>query len=291
MKSIANILPLAGITLAALALSSCSNDETVEKYGNENVIRIEAIHPSQQTRTTSTGFDVGDQIGVFVVPEGAILQPFGNAVNNGRYTYDGSKWIPSRTFYWNEGKNNVYAYYPYVAEVNDTETLPFKVSTDQSTAEGYSESDFLWAKAEGQQAGSSPVSLKFSHVLSRALVEIVKGDDYEGDLPDNMEVLLQNTVTTANIDLASGSSCKDAYAGAESIKMQGLSKNLYTAIVVPQNIATRRPLVEVIMGNISYLMEGTMSFKQGFQHTITITVTENPQQAEISIGGGIGNWN
>ena len=290
MKSIANILPFASIAFAALALSSCSNDETQEKSVNKNEIRIEAIYPSPQTRATSTGFDSGDRIGVFVVPEGAILQPFGNAVNNGCYTYDGSKWTPSKTFYWNEGKNNVYAYYPYAAEMNDIEAFPFKVATDQSTGEGYSLSDFLWAKAEGQQAGTSPVSLKFSHILSRALVKIVKSDNYEGDLPDNMEVFLHNTVTTANIDLAAGASCKDAYAGANSIKMQKLSKDLYAAIVVPQNISTRRPLVEVIMGNVSYLMEGTMSFKQGFQHTITITVTENPQQAEISIGGGIGGW-
>lgn len=292
MKSIANILPLVSITIATWALSSCSsNDDTLKDSVNEKEIRIEAIYPSPQTRASSSGFDSGDQIGVFVVPDGAILQPFGNTVNNGCYTFDGSKWTPSRTFYWNEGKNNVYAYYPYAAEVNDTEAFSFKVATNQSTVEGYALSDFLWAKAEGQQAGASPVSLKFSHILSRALVKIVKGDDYEGDLPDNMEVFLHNTVTTANVDLEAGGSCKDAYADAESIKMQKLSKDLYAAIVVPQNIATRRPLVEVVMSNISYLMEGTMSFKQGYQHTITITITANPQQAEISIGGGISNWN
>lgn len=291
MKSIANILPLVSIAFAALAFSSCSDDETLEKAINEEEIRIEAIYPSQQTRTTSTGFESGDQIGVFVVPEGAILQPFGNTVNNGRYTYDGSKWTPSRTFYWNEGKNNVYAYYPYAVDVNDTETFPFEISTDQSMAENYSLSDFLWAKAEGQQAGTAPVCLKFRHVMSRALVEIVKSENFEGDLPDDMEVFLHNTVTTANVDLAAGGACKDAYASAQSIKMQKLSKDRYAAIVVPQNITTRRPLVEIVMGNISYLMEGTISFKQGYQHTITITVTENPQQAEISIGGGIGNWN
>lgn len=291
MKSIANILPLASIAFAALALSSCSsNEETLEEAVNEKEIRIEAVYPSPQTRTNSTGFDSGDQIGVFVVPEGAILQPFGNTVNNGRFTYDGSKWTPSRTFYWNEGKNNVYAYYPYAEEVNDTEAFPFKVATDQSTAEGYWNSDFLWAKAEGQQAGTAPVSLKFNHILSRALVKIVKSENYEGDLPENMEVFLHNTVTMANVDLAAGGSCKDANANVESIKMQKLSKDLYTAVVVPQNIGSRRPLVEIVMGNISYLIEGTISFKQGFQHTITVTVTENPQQAEISIGGSIEGW-
>lgn len=291
MKSIANILPLVSIAFAALAFSSCSDDETLEKAINEKEIRIEAIYPSQQTRTTSTGFESGDQIGVFVVPEGAILQPFGNTVNNGRYSYDGSKWTPSRTFYWNEGKNNVYAYYPYAEKVNDIEAFLFKVFTDQSIAENYSLSDFLWAKAEGQQAGTAPVSLKFRHVMSRALVEIVKGKDFEGELPDNMEVFLHNTVTTANVDLAAGGAYKDAYASVQSIKMQKLSKDRYVAIVVPQNITTRRPLVEIVMGNISYLMEGTISFKQGYQHTITITVTENPQQAEISIGGGLEGWN
>ena len=290
MKTIANILPLVSMTFLALALSSCS-DETMEKTINGNEIRIEAIYPSQQTRTTSTGFENGDEIGVFVVQEDAILQPFGNAVNNGRYTYNGSEWTPSRPFYWNEGKNNIYAYYPFAKEVDDTEAFSFNVSIDQSKGENYSLSDFLWAKAEGVQAGTSPVCLKFRHVLSRALVEIVKSDSYEGELPENMEVFLHNTVTMANVDLATGGVCKDAYVGAESIKMQRLSKALFSAIVVPQNITTRRPLVEVIMGNISYLMEGTISFKQGYQHTITITVTENPQQAEINIGGGIGEWN
>ena len=204
MKSIVNILPIVFLVFAALVFSSCSNDEPLEQIINENEIRIDAIHPSQQTRASSMGFEKEDRIGVFVVQEGSILQPYGNIVNNGCYTYDGNQWIPSRTFYWNEGINDVYAYYPYTDGLEEVETFPFKIYTDQSTTEGYYMSDFLWSKAEGQQAGSSPVSLKFSHVMSRALVEIMKGENYEGDLPEEMEVYLHNTVTTANIDLASG---------------------------------------------------------------------------------------
>lgn len=289
MKTIANILPIVSITFALLALTSCS-DEIVEKVINEDEIHINAVYPSQQARTSSTGFEYGDQIGVFVVQEGSILQPYGNTVNNGRYTYDGYNWTPSRTFYWNEGKHDVYAYYPYIEGVNDTETLLFDISVEQDMENGYWLSDFLWAKAEDQGAGASPVSLKFRHIMSRALVEIVKSDKYEGELPDDMAVVLHNTVTTANVDLKAGGAYKDIYTGAKSIKMHKLSKTLFDAIVVPQNITTRRPIVEVIMGNVSYLMEGMISFKQGYQHTITITITENPQQSEINIGGGIGNW-
>lgn len=289
MKVITNNLLLASVLLAALAFSSCS--KVLEPAFNEKEIRIEAHHPSHRTRATSSGFEIGDKIGVFVVPEGGILLPYGNVVNNALYTYDGAQWLASGKYYWNEGKNNVYAYYPYSSELAETEAYTFKVSADQTSSEGYSQSDFLWAMAEGQQAGTAPVSLKFSHVLSRVLVEIVKGDDYEGELPDDMNVTLHNTVTLANIDLSNGGACKDAYAAAESIKMQKISDSTYAAVVVPQNITTRRPLVEVVMGNVSYLMEGTISFKQMYQHTITVVVTENPQQAEINIGGGIGNWN
>ena len=289
MKSFVSTLPIVSVVLAALAIVSCS-DKNLDNSAKDNEIRIDAVHPSQ-TRTSNMGFENGDQIGVFVVPEGAILQPFGNAVNNGKFVYNGYVWNPASTYYWNEGKHNVYAYYPYTSNITDTESHVFNVSEDQSSDENYFASDFLWAKADGIQASTSPVSLKFSHVMSSALVEIVKSKDFEGDLPDDIQVYLHNTVTTANIDLATGGACKDAYASPNSIKMQKLSTNLFSAIVVPQNITTRRPLVEIIMGNVSYLMEGTMSFKQGYQHTITVTVTENPQQAEINIGGGIGNWN
>lgn len=273
-----------------LALAACSNDDEQSNVTNDNEIRIDAIHPSQVTRLNSTGFDSGDEIGVFVVADGAELQPYGNSVNNGKFTYDGSKWNAAHTYYWNEGKHNVYAYYPYCDAVTDTDEYLFKVNTDQSIVAGYSESDFLWAKTEGAQAGAQAVTLKFDHILSKAVVELVKGDDYEGEFPDDIEVYLHNTITTAAIDLSTGSSVKDGYSSAETIQMQKLSKSQYTAIVVPQRIDSRRPIVEVVMGNVSYLMEGTMSFKQGYQHTITITIASNPQQAEIEIGGGIGTW-
>jgi hypothetical protein len=60
--------------------------------------------------------------------------------------------------------------------------------------------------------------------------------------------------------------------------------------VVPQNITTRRPLVEVISGGVSYLMEGKISLKPGMRHTITVTLDKNPEQTKIDIGGSIEGW-
>ena len=51
-----------------------------------------------------------------------------------------------------------------------------------------------------------------------------------------------------------------------------------------------RPLVEVIVDGVSYLMEGKISLKPGMRHTITVTLDKNPEKIKIDIGGEIGNW-
>jgi hypothetical protein len=46
-----------------------------------------------------------------------------------------------------------------------------------------------------------------------------------------------------------------------------------------------------VSGNVSYLLEGTISYKQGMQSTIVVTLTKNPEQTKIEIGGSMGSWN
>lgn len=279
------------VTAASLAFVACSsNDDATDETVDNNLIRIEAIHPSQVTRVNDTGFDSGDSIGVYVVSDSTTLQPGGNELNNALFSYSGSAWTSVRNYYWNEGTHDVYAYYPYQGTIDDTEEFVFELPADQSTDTGYSSADFLWAKAESQTASASPVKLSFSHVLSKVVVELVKSDDYEGDLPTDMEVYIHSLETTAAIDLSTGSSSVNTSSTMNSVKAKKLSDTEFTAIVVPQRISSRRPLVEVVSGNVSYMMEGTISIKQGYQHTITVTLSKSPEQAEIEIGGGIGSW-
>lgn len=121
-----------------ISMTSCSKNMNEELQIDPNVIRIDAVHPSSaKTRVTATGFENNDQIGVFVTAEGSTLQAFGNSVNNGLFTYDGSKWNPIRTYYWDEGKHDIYAYYPYQEQVDNVEDMSFTVESDQSTSAGY----------------------------------------------------------------------------------------------------------------------------------------------------------
>ena len=167
---------------------------------------------------------------------------------------------------------------------------PVQLQEDQSTQQGFSQSDFLWAGVTSVTASASPVTMKFGHKMSCVIVKLLKGENYTGDIPADTKVYIHSTVTKAVIDLSTGDVAKDDYAGTGSIQAKQLSAAEYTAIVVPQNITTRRPLVEVITEGVSYLMEGKISLKQGMRHTITVTLDKNPEQSKIDIGGEIGGW-
>jgi hypothetical protein len=285
------------LTAVVATLAACEKESNVElSQDDANIISFVSIHPSQ-TKVTDTNFEVNDAIGVYMTLADSDLQLGGNEMNNEKFIYDGSTWNATRKMYWNEGLHNVYAYYPYVGTVNDIEDFTFTVALDQNSPAsadklgGYESSDFLWASTPGVEGSEDPVTLTFSHRMSKVLVKLTKSEDYEGDIPSDVEVYIHNTVPVASISLSTGDVSKNIYASAETIKTRKLTNSEYTACLVPQNIETRRPLVEVVTSGVSYLMEGKISLKQGYMHTIVIELSKNPDQTKIEIGGGIGGWN
>ena len=290
--------------LSSMAMVSCGQEETAGSKETEqnDMMQFRMAHPSQQqtapaSRATETDFETNDRIGLFVCGENEPLQVGGNYVNNASLTYNGTAWTPARPIYWNDGSYDVYAYYPFSSPILSTDEMEFRVAADQSTAGtadavgGYEASDFLWASAKKQTAGNDAVALKFKHCMSKLTVRLIKGEDYEGDeLPQDAEVFIHNTVPNATIDLAAGIATKTLYGTEATLKAKAAGDNRYTAIVVPQRITNRRPLVEVVMKGVSYLMESAFVFKPGMHHIVSLTITKNPEQVKIEIGGEIENW-
>ncbi len=275
---------------AAAIISSCSNEDAPEASDSNNEISFICQY-DDQTRVTDTEFETNDAIGVYMTAKDAPLQIGGNELNNEKFSYSGSAWTAARKVYWDNGEHDVYAYYPYASKVNDTEDYIFDLPLDQSTATGFSSADFVWATATGVKASASPVTLKFSHRMSKAVIKLEKSDDYEGEIPSDCKVSVLSTATTASVDLSSGGVSKAADSATSTIVAKKISNTEYQAIVVPQNIESRRPLIEVETQGVSYLMEGKLSFKQGYSHTIIVTLSKNPTQTKIEIGGSIGGWN
>lgn len=263
-----------------------------------DVMRFSLTHPDEgaRTRVTETHFEKDDRIGLYVCTAEAPLEVGGNYVNNALLTFNGSAWHPERPIFWNNGSYDVYAYYPQVSPVTSVDDLPFSVATDQQTAGneqtpgGYEASDFLWASAKKQTAGNEAVKLNFRHCMSKLTVRLVKGPDYDGDELPEAEVYVHNTVTEATVDLAVGIVTPAKFGKLHTVKAKAAGKDEYTAVLVPQRIANRVPLIEVVMKGVSYLVETNFRFKQGIHHTFTLIISKNPEQVKIEIGGELENW-
>ena len=284
------------LAMAILAIG-CNKDDSWENMGNDEIKVVADV----ATRATLSTFEQGDKMSLYAVEyagdEAQLLQVGGNFLNNEPMVYDGAKWASHRKLYWSDAACDFYGIYPY-QEFKSVENVLFEVATDQSTVEsaealgGYEASDLMWAKAEKVSRADGVVMLKFNHLMSRLVVNIVKGEKFEGDIPDDIVTHIYNTATTAKVDVRKGSLEKYAYSSNKTITMRKIDNQTFDAIVVPQFIERTTPLVEITMGGIAYLLNYSISFRPGYQHTITITLNTSPDQEkiEISIDGEVGGW-
>lgn len=286
------------IMLAAMAaMVSCQKEGNPEiPMQDNNQIAFEM--KLSQTKASATAFEVGDQAAVFAVeydtayasdqeyaPE---IQIAGNFINNAKLTYNNSGWAPESALYWSDKPCDFYAVYPY-QYLTSVEEHSFEVAADQNAPEtdgvlsGYEASDLMWAKATKVSREDGKVALHFKHLMSKCVVTITKGEKYEGEIPDDIVTHIYNTSTSAILDFAAGSLQKDSQGPRKTITMKKISNERFEAIVVPQNIERRTPLIEVTMGGIAYLLEYSLSFKPGYVHTINLIVNTSPDQEKIEI--------
>lgn len=272
------------LTVLSIVAVSCSKSDVKET----NEI---SFAPTINTPTKVSGgsFEIGDVIGLFatqyednVSPQ---LQLGGNYASNIPVTFDGHNWTSTPTLYWGDGKMDFYAYYPKT-EVKSIEEYPFSVALDQREAS----SDFLWTKSIGLTRTSS-VPLVFKHLLSKVVVKLQKGEDYEGDLPANATLLIHNTIPDALIDLSTGDVIKAPRSVSHTITAVQESDGVYSAILIPQMLTNRVPLFELVCKDVSYLVESKFNFKSGVCHTVNFTLSDNPERVLITIGGEIQGWN
>ena len=284
------------LAMAILAMG-CSKDEAWESKDNQEIKVVANV----TTRATLTAFEQGDKMSLYAVEyageEEPLLQVGGNYLNNEPLVYDGAKWASNRKLYWSDAACDFYGIYPYQT-LKSVDNILFEVATNQDAAEsaealgGYEASDLMWAKTEKVSRTDGIVKLKFNHLLSRLVVNIVKGERFEGDIPDDIVTHIYNTATTAKVDVRKGSLEKYAYSENKTITMRKINNETFDAIIVPQFIERTTPLVEITMGGIAYLLNYSMSFRPGYQHTINVTLNTSPDQEkiEISIDGEVGDW-
>ena len=130
-------------------------------------------------------------------------------------------------------------------------------------------------------------------MMSKMVVNLVKGEQFEGDIPNDVVAHIYNTTTSCTVNWQTGSVEKDIFGTKQTLTMKKFSNEHFEAVLIPQNLEKRTPLIELTMGGIAYLLETSLSFRPGYVHTITVTLNTSPdqEQIEISIDPGIENWN
>jgi hypothetical protein len=263
-----------------LAVMGCQKEQT----STTGEINFELSIPA--TKATSSAFEVGDEVALYAVEyngeEAQELQIAGNFINNEKLTFNGSAWAAGRTLYWSEEPCDFYAIYPY-QELTSVEEHHFNILTDQNIDDGYEASDLLFAKAEGVKRADERVALQFKHIMSKCVVTVTKGEKFDGEIPDDIVTHIYNTTTSAVFNFANGSLQKDPLGTRKTITMKKISNTRFEAVVIPQNIERRTPLIEITMGGIAYLLEYSLSFKPGYVHTINLILNTSPDQEKIEI--------
>ncbi len=258
------------IALAALAIAACQKQETQETPADRSKVRIEPLI----TRATEVNFENGDRIGLTMTK----VNGTESYASNTPLTFDGTVFTGDLLWYTDAySESDIYAYYPYNEEGTPA---TFSVETDQTA--GIGGSDLMAASKSGVLPTLNAVSMVFKHQMTKIVINI---DNQTGE--EISEVLIKNSIPTANIDIANLTATADAAAAAADIKAWArTSGSEYNAIIVPQTAALN--LTVSLQTTIMSQPLASMELKAGGQYTIDVRILSDGMK--VTASGEIENW-
>lgn len=287
------------LLLATLALCACSsggdgagdspgvpNPPTGDKRQPINIGMT--VNDRENTRVTDLAFEVGDQIGLFVVNRNAdgtaqALKTTGNHVDNMRFTYNAT-WTPDAPIYWLDDKTNAdfYIYYPYTATVADVAAMPFSVNADQSAEAAYKAGDVIIGSRTNVAPTEAAVMINAHHAMSQMLITLVPGNGFteESLAAAEVSVRVNGVKTNATIDLATATVTAVGDISAVTPLKTG---DAYKALIVPQTVAEGNLLTVTVDGKEYNLVSG-IAFESGKRYNCTVKLSKTSEGVNVTIG-------
>lgn len=287
------------LLLATLALCACSsggdgagdspgvpNPPTGDKRQPINIGMT--VNDRENTRVTDLAFEVGDQIGLFVVNRNAdgtaqALKTTGNHVDNMRFTYNAT-WTPDAPIYWLDDKTNAdfYIYYPYTATVADVAAMPFSVNADQGTEAAYKAGDVIIGSRTDVAPTEAAVMINARHVMSQMLITLVPGNGFteESLAAADVSVRVNGVKTNATIDLATATVTAVGDISAVTPLKAG---DTYKALIVPQTVDEGNLLTVTVDGKEYNLVRG-LTFESGKRYNCTVVLSKTSEGVNVTIG-------
>lgn len=299
MKSIVK----SAIILSAVALVMNSCGDKNYYYGEDDSRKIalsSRVTLNPEARLQELQIESGQELSLYITPSGNTTELLYANVN---IIANGSGGFTAQTMYYPiDGRNiDLYAIHPYSATASLTNAVDFAISADQYIQKNYLNSDLLHATAMNKPRSGDPISMVFSHKLSKIDFTIVSNDvDIDLAILNGVQVLNTRPATTinminGNISPATGNVVSvDAYGAYGSPEARNSVTGIH-AIIVPQTIPAGTQLFRIIVGRQSYIYTTTeeIEFESGLQYSNTLTITAGQITLESSItewgdGGSIG---
>lgn len=174
MKSIKTIIGALLLTLGAIGVASCSQEEdnaVMQEKGN--LLKIRTTVADTRGVITGTTFQKGDEIGICVTTVDG--HDYTGNSQNIRATYTGSDWQLERDVVLTDDEAIVYAYYPYNANVTDSIDIYLNPTTTPE------QMDYLQGSCQGVSINNTTANIQFNHVLTRITLAVTKGADDVGE--------------------------------------------------------------------------------------------------------------
>lgn len=232
--------------LPALALAACNNEDVKENYDASPVSFMSdiAYEKVSSRSTVDNSWSGGEKIAVMI----------GDVVKG--YTVSNDGVMTSETpFYWNEFSGSevtVNAWYPYSETKQDV-----IVSADQSTPEGYQQSDFLEV-TEATVSKNNPV-LSFSHRGTKLILNVT--------LKESLGNVAVKEMYVTNIS---------GVNGATEVKALKTADNVFVALIAGQDIAESSDFLKIVFDDnrTAIYNTGTTGYNldKGKYYTFNVTV-------------------
>ncbi len=277
------------LALLAGAMVSCNTEDTASTTPNGKVAVQFTGGISVNTRASGLAWADGDRIGIFMTGADQTLSAdaIKEGVDNVCYQTSGSvAFSPisgGKTIYYPiDGDVDFYSYYPQTTVSNYKVALNVADQTNQEAI------DFMYAKTTGCNKATPQVDLRFSHMLSRLILNVQPGNGLTEDDLNKLKVTIKDQNTTATFNLADGVISDEGNPTNIQMKAIQVGKR-YEAILLPTASTIREIVFDLDNGyDAPFVWKMDSELKGGNLYNYT---TVKLTRSTVDMSGTIESWN
>lgn len=267
---------IAYFLITAVLMTACKEYEIGTTVTQDEVTFAAGVG-KYATRLSQDGsrWTEGDQIGVYSFASGATTTThFSNVAYTAAATAAATVFNPVNdaiTYPKDGSAVDFMAYYPYLSTMSD-DVYPINLSNQAASLVAH---DLLYAKSNNGGSGytSGPISLDFTHQLTKIIINIVDNETGAIVTPDTGGMIIRGMNTTANFNLKTGL-LSEASTSEDIIPfMNGSSTE---AILLPFTVTDGHEVIMTIGGkkflwNMSDKFSG-LAMQAGYSYTFKVTL-------------------